>query len=45
MPSILFEASFLSNPSDERQLRTPHFQRVLVDGLVLAIEEYIVLQE
>ena len=45
MPSILFEASFLSNPSDERQLRTPHFQQVLVDGLVSAIDEYIVLQE
>ena len=45
MPSILFEASFLSNPSDERQLRTPHFQRKLVHGLVNAIEEYIVLQE
>ena len=45
MPSILFEASFLSNPSDERQLRTPHFQQVLVDGLVSAIDEYIILQE
>lgn len=45
MPSILFEASFLSNPSDERQLRTPHFQSVLVDGLVKSVEEYIVLQE
>ena len=45
MPSILFEASFLSNPSDERQLRTPHFQQILVDGLVTAIDEYIVLQE
>ena len=45
MPSILFEASFLSNPSDERQLRTPHFQQVLVEGLVRAVDEYIVLQE
>ena len=45
MPSILFEASFLSNPEDERRLRTPHFQNHLAEGLVNAIDRYFEIQE
>ena len=45
MPSILFEASFLSNPEDERRLRTPHFQDQLATGLMKAIDHYFEIQE
>lgn len=45
MPSILFEASFLSNPEDERMLRTPHFHDTLMEGMAKAVEEYFHIQE
>ena len=34
MPAILFEASFVSEPEDERRLRTPHFQQTIADAVV-----------
>ena len=37
MPAILFEAGFVSNPDDERRLRTPHYQQTLADGLASAV--------
>ena len=45
MPSILFEASFLSNPEDERMLRAPHFHDTLMMGVANAIDEYFHIQE
>ena len=40
MPSILFESGFVSNPEDERRLRTPHYQQLLADALVEAVERW-----
>ena len=37
MPAILFESGFVSNPDDERRLRTPHYQQVLADALSDAV--------
>ena len=37
MPAILFETSFVSNPGDERRLRTPQFQQLTADALVEAV--------
>jgi N-acetylmuramoyl-L-alanine amidase len=37
MPAILFEASFVSNPIDERRLRTPHFQQAIADAIVESV--------
>jgi len=34
MPAILFEASFVSEPEDERRLRSPHFQQTIADAVV-----------
>ncbi len=41
MPSILFEASFVSNPDDELRLRTPAFQRATADAVVRGVKEYL----
>ena len=41
MPAILFEASFLSNPDDERRLRTPHFQDIMAKAIVKALIQYL----
>ena len=45
MPAILFEASFVSNPSDERKLRSPHFQDAIADAIVDAVAEWLERQE
>ncbi len=43
MPSILFEASFVSNPEDEMRLRTPAFQRVLAEAVADGVARYLAL--
>jgi N-acetylmuramoyl-L-alanine amidase len=40
MPAVLFEASFVSNPDDERKLRTPHFQQAMADAIVEAVKSW-----
>jgi N-acetylmuramoyl-L-alanine amidase len=40
MPSILSEVSFLSNPSDERLLRTSAFRQKVAEALCRGIEAY-----
>jgi N-acetylmuramoyl-L-alanine amidase len=40
IPSILVETAFISNPSEERKLRTDAYQRQIVDALVVGIERY-----
>jgi len=37
MPAVLFEASFLTNPDDERRLRSPYFQQSTADAIVTAV--------
>ena len=37
MPAILVEVGFLSNPAEERRMRTPEFQRATAEALLRAI--------
>jgi N-acetylmuramoyl-L-alanine amidase len=37
MPAILVEIGFLSNPAEERRMRTPEFQRAIAEALLRAI--------
>jgi N-acetylmuramoyl-L-alanine amidase len=37
MPAILFESSFVSQPEDERRLRSAHFQQTIADAVVDAV--------
>ncbi len=41
MPSILVEASFISNAREERRLRSSKYLRELVEGLSTGVKEYI----
>lgn len=40
MPSILIETGFISNPSEERRLRDPHYQQQLVKAIAKAVDRY-----
>ncbi len=40
MPAILFESGFVSNPEDERRLRTPHYQQAVADALADAVQRW-----
>lgn len=40
MPAILFEAGFLSNPEEERQLRTAHYRDAMAQALADSIIEW-----
>ncbi|NPA95302.1 MAG: tetratricopeptide repeat protein [Thermodesulfobacteria bacterium] len=41
MPSILVETSFISNPTEERRLRSPSYQEALARGIAKGVLEYI----
>jgi N-acetylmuramoyl-L-alanine amidase len=41
MPSILAEISFLSNPGEERRLRTPEYRQRIAQSLFRGIERYV----
>jgi len=41
MPSILAEISFLSNPTDERRLRTPAYRQRIAESLYHGISQYV----
>ena len=41
IPSILIEAAFLSNPQEEKQLKTSKFQNKLAKAIYLGTKEYI----
>jgi N-acetylmuramoyl-L-alanine amidase len=41
MPSILAEISFVSNPTDERKLRTPEYRQKIAESLYKGIAKYI----
>ena len=45
MPAILFESSFVSNPEDEKKLRSPHFQQTEADAIVEAVGRWLERQE
>jgi N-acetylmuramoyl-L-alanine amidase len=41
MPSILAEISFVSNPSDERNLKTPEYRQKIAESLYRGIAKYV----
>jgi len=41
MPSILAEVSFVSNPGDERRLRTPEYRQRIAESLYRGISKYV----
>jgi N-acetylmuramoyl-L-alanine amidase len=40
IPSVLVETAFISNPDEERRLRTAHFQADMADALLRGIVRY-----
>ena len=40
VPSVLIEAAFISNPSEERKLRTASFQNSLADAILIGLRAY-----
>jgi len=41
VPSVLVETAFISNPSEEKKLRTPAFQRSIADGIFRGLKRYL----
>jgi len=41
MPSILVETAFISNPRDERRLRSHAYQRTLAQGIFRGVRQYL----
>jgi len=41
IPSVLVETAFISNPSEEKKLRTPAFQRQLAAGIFRGIKRHL----
>jgi N-acetylmuramoyl-L-alanine amidase len=41
IPSVLVETAFISNPSEEKKLRTPAFQRQLAAGIFRGIKSHL----
>lgn len=41
-PSVLVETAFISNPSEEKKLRTPGFQRELAVGILAGLKRHLV---
>jgi N-acetylmuramoyl-L-alanine amidase len=41
MPSILAEISFVSNPSDEKKLKTPDYRQKIADSLYHGVARYV----
>lgn len=41
MPSVLAEISFLSNPKDERKLKTPEYREKIAESLYHGIADYV----
>ena len=41
MPSVLVETAFISNPSEEKRLRTRRFQRQMAQGIFSGVKRYV----
>jgi N-acetylmuramoyl-L-alanine amidase len=41
MPSILAEIAFVSNPTDERKLKTPEYRQRIAESLYRGIQKYV----
>ncbi|OGI50602.1 MAG: hypothetical protein A3B81_02285 [Candidatus Muproteobacteria bacterium RIFCSPHIGHO2_02_FULL_65_16] len=44
IPSVLVETAFISNPSEEKKLRTRAFQRRLAEGIFEGVKRYLARQ-
>lgn len=44
IPSLLVETAFISNPYEERRLRTPQYQQQLADALFRGVKRYQMVQ-
>ena len=40
IPSVLVETAFISNPEEERKLRTAAYQSCLADALLVGVRNY-----
>jgi N-acetylmuramoyl-L-alanine amidase len=40
IPSVLVETAFISNPAEEKKLRSPKFQREMAQGIFLGIQRF-----
>ncbi|WP_170291656.1 N-acetylmuramoyl-L-alanine amidase [Heliobacterium mobile] len=41
LPSVLVETAFISNPTEEKLLRSPAYQQKVADGIIVGIEKYL----
>jgi N-acetylmuramoyl-L-alanine amidase len=41
IPSVLVETAFISNPTEEKKLRTPSYQREVAAGILAGIRRYL----
>ncbi len=41
IPSVLIETAFISNPTEEKKLRSPKFQRRVADGIYKGIKRFV----
>lgn len=41
MPSVLVETAFISNPQEEARLRTPKYQRILAQGILRGLRQFL----
>jgi N-acetylmuramoyl-L-alanine amidase len=41
MPSILAEISFVSNPGDEKKLKTPEYRQKIAESLYRGVSKYV----
>jgi N-acetylmuramoyl-L-alanine amidase len=41
MPSILVEVAFITNPAEEKRLRSRSYQKILAEGVALGIKDYL----
>jgi N-acetylmuramoyl-L-alanine amidase len=40
MPSVLYESSYISNPTEEQRLGTADYRQLLADSIANAIQAY-----
>jgi N-acetylmuramoyl-L-alanine amidase len=40
MPSVLAEVSFISNPEEEKRLKTPEYRQQIAESLLQGIKSY-----
>jgi N-acetylmuramoyl-L-alanine amidase len=45
MPSILVEVGFITNPAEEKRLKSRAYRKVLADGIAQGIVNYLAQQD